>query len=342
HSLNTDIRKLVNGSAEYYDISLTNVPFSHGVLDFTDPTCGSSRGACQASHWSDDQGNLMDPTLTRGVAQTLEPDDLHALDYIGWNRKRFYLFYPVHRVVIGWFWLDRLPEVPFFEGMFERFPPPPPSDVIPIPNETTLGLRAGFDFGYEGGVRSGLGYARFSPKVRVVPQLIEPLKPVEGAEYVDPPGDPAKEIPQNLHDVLIQSDLKGAPFVFRSRCGDNGCPFDPTLGETGGYRIPGVLDGEGDNSVGDVDARLTLLLLVPDSLGRPDPDKNNVFITAGDGDDSIIIYDPSGIGATDEAFCGDSKHPIPPADLDGNCIVDGRDLALFADEWLKCTKPSCQ
>lgn len=352
HSLPTGVRRVTSGSAEYYDTYLNDIPLSHGSMDTTDPACNSSGGSCQASHWSDDRGNLMDPSVARGVLQTIKPNDTQALDYIGWNRRLFIDPRLLRRFLIGWFRTPEIFEPPRFGGEFDDFPPLPPPEMIPDPPQfdpdqlfpkRVMGLRAGFDFGDEGlDRRSGLGYAVFAPSVPIKPEVVEPVLPEKAWEYIDPPGEPATEIPANLSEVFIQSDIKGIPFVFRSTCGENGCPFDPSLGDFGGYRVPGFLDGEGDMQTGDVDGKITLVMLALDESGEPDPDGQNLFYAKEDNpDNNIIILDKAAIGALLPAQCGDINHPIPAADLDGNCIVDARDLALFADEWLKCTAPIC-
>jgi hypothetical protein len=342
HNITTSIRYVTHGGAEYYDSSLNNVPLSHGSMECTDPHCHTWSGCCQASHWDDDQENLMDPSVATGVIQTVKSDDIHALDYIGWNQKFFFKFYLVKYVLIGWFNPYELPNIPSFERKFEKFPPPPPPEIIPWPPNATLALRAGFDFDNDTPLRSGLGYARFQPVQKIEPRIVESLKPVKGEEYLDPPGPPMSVLPQNLSEVFIQSDLKNVPFRFHSLCGETGCPFDPSLGKYGGYRVPGFIDGEGDDTAGDADGLMTLVLLVSDESGLPKPDEENTFASSSDiKDNSLIVHDPKGLGPIIPAVCGDAQHPIPLADLDRNCVVDLYDLALFADEWLTCTAPVC-
>jgi len=45
--------------------------------------------------------------------------------------------------------------------------------------------------------------------------------------------------------------------------------------------------------------------------------------------------------ALSPGYCGDSAHPIPIADFNADCIVDFKDFAVFAEHWLKCTRPIC-
>jgi len=342
HNITTGIRYVTHGGAEYYDSSLNNVPLSHGSMDCSDSHCHVWSGCCQGSHWDDDQDDLMDPSTAEGEIQTIMSDDIHALDYIGWNQKLSIKPYAVKYVIIGWFNRYKLPYIPPFEGKFDKFPPPPPPDIIPWPPNATLALRVGFDFGNDTPLRSGLGYARFLPSQQISPRIIESLKPVRGEEYLDPPGPAMSVLPQNLSEVFIQSDLGNVPFRFRSLCGENGCPFDPSLGKYGGYRVPGFVDGEGDDTAGDADGLMTLVLLVSDESGLPKPDEENTFASSSAiKDNNLIVHDPKGLGPIIPAVCGDAQHPIPLADLNKNCIVDLHDLALFADQWLTCTAPVC-
>lgn len=344
HNITTGIRHVTCGDAEYYDSSLNNVPMSHGVTCGVDPDCDTNTGKCQASHWSDDQGNLMDPSIADGVLVQMKSDDIHAMDFIGWSRGMYLDPHLIDKILVAWFpwpipWPDPW-EIPEFGGIFEDYPLTPPPDMFEFP-DGAFGIRVGFDFGIEGMERrSGLGFATFNASSGNTTRMIEPLLPVRGQEYLDPPGPYLKIIPQNLSGVFIQSDIEGVPFTFESASGENGCPFDPTLGRYGGYRVPGFIDGKGDGVEGDVDAQVTLILLAPDESGEPMPEDYNVFESAdGDSDTNIIIYDAKAIGAVAGPVCGDDEHPILRSDLDGNCIVDMRDLAIFAEEWMLCTAP---
>ncbi|UCG59565.1 MAG: NF038122 family metalloprotease [Phycisphaerales bacterium] len=324
HDLETERREVTCGPAEYYDTVLNNVPFSHGVMCTGDPHCGGGTGHCQGSHWSDDQGHLMDPSVSQGTEVAIHASDAHALDYIGWNPPLMIPINPnrFYRVVLlGWFWLDELPDLPDFGGDFDPFPPPPPWKMIEVPKPVTLGLRAGFDLGMEGARRrSGLGYATFKPDKPVQPKIVRSVPPSKGQwEYLDPPGEPATNIPANLSEVFIQSDLVGVPFVFRSTCGENGCPFDPGMGDYGGYRVPGFIDGEGDQVTGDVDAQITMMLLASDKTGAPDPNSHNLFQSAhGHSDGNITVYDAMAIGVDCYPSCRDDYN-----------------------EWVVAGKPNC-
>ena len=39
--------------------------------------------------------------------------------------------------------------------------------------------------------------------------------------------------------------------------------------------------------------------------------------------------------------CGDQNHPYPVGDLNHDCYVNMRDLAIFTSHWLECTAPEC-
>ncbi|MBW8015537.1 MAG: hypothetical protein FVQ82_05060 [Planctomycetes bacterium] len=347
HAMATDRRRTLAGPAEYSDLSPSDkVPFSYGSADSSDPACDSVTGSCQASHWRDDQGLLMDPTLGRGIRHTIKTKDMHAFDFIGWNRQFLILrLRPIRMFRLGWFFPYQIPDIPHFDGAFDDSASLPSPDSIQWPaNENEfLALRAAFDLGFDGGKRSGLGYARFLPNTQIDPKVIVPPFVAKEQQDLYPIiGEPATVIPANLRDVFIQSDMEGVPFSFKSSCGVNGCPFDPTLGEFGGYRIPGIIDGQGDQKTGDADAIMTLIMLAPDPSGIPDPDKNNIFESDSDNEDNnIIILDPEAIGAILPPECGDANHPIPLASLNGDCIVNIVDFALFAEQWLLCTDPLC-
>lgn len=286
----------------------------------------------------------MDPTLGDGELVNIKTDDLHAMDYIGWNRRLLFInSFIVRKMLVAWFFVRELPDIPPFGKVFDEFPPPPPPEIIKFPENAYYAIRAGFDFGVEGArKRSGLGYATFKPAESNTARMIEPLPPIKGQEYLDPPGPYLKMIPQNLSDMFIQSDTRGVPFTFTSACGETGCPFDQSLGEYGGYRVPGFLDGEGDQEIGDVDAQITLILLASDESGAPNPQDRNIFGSAGGyPDGNINIYDAKGIGAILPPACGDENHPRPRADLNGDCKVNMKDLAILADEWTFCTALKC-
>jgi len=54
--------------------------------------------------------------------------------------------------------------------------------------------------------------------------------------------------------------------------------------------------------------------------------------------ESPILYD---LAIHAAPACGDFDHPYPPADLTFDCIVDMLDLAIMAENWLRCTALQC-
>jgi len=77
-------------------------------------------------------------------------------------------------------------------------------------------------------------------------------------------------------------------------------------------------------------------------------DFNDVTVEPGTYDVLGVIYD--GIGIPDvgvqitilpEPLCGDPLHPYPVGDLNFDCYVDLRDVALLTLHWLECTAPEC-
>jgi len=77
-------------------------------------------------------------------------------------------------------------------------------------------------------------------------------------------------------------------------------------------------------------------------------DVNGVPVEPGTYDVLGVIYDCSGIPDVGvqitilpEPLCGDPFHPYPVGDLNEDCYVDLRDVALMALHWLECTAPEC-
>lgn len=305
HTIGTETRQMTAGPAEYYDNVLNNVEFSRGKA-VVDAACGTSSGRCQASHWRDDLGNLMDPTLAPGVSANITSQDVHAFDYIGYNRSLILWPWFPRDIRVGWF----LPPIPFpclncppidFPEMpFDDFAPPPSFDEIPKPEFTpNIGFQIGLDFGVEGMERrSGLGWAEFQEEMKNPdPVVINPARPEEGEQNLLPAVEPVEILPPAILNFMFQSDAQaGLPFTFRDMLPDDGAQFDPSLGEFGGYRIPGVLDGIGDRVEGDVDGKMTILLLA-DREGVPNGQSMNFFVAPeGEGDSSFVSLDPAAIG----------------------------------------------
>ncbi len=306
HDLTNEPRLLTAGDAEYYD-SVYTIPLSHGSTVF-DPLCDTTTGQCQASHWSDDQGLLMDPSIGTDTQVHIQNADKHALDFVGYNRSLIYIccieLIPIWD--FWWYWPFEWPQI-----IDERFPPlpePPPE----LPEWANLGWGSIMDLG-ELGLRSGLGFARFEEGGEVSPEIIEPFEDIPGEVNLNPPAEPMFEKGPTLYEMeMISDEVGGMPFRFEARCGEHGCPYDPTLGESGGYRIPGVIDGLGDEE-GDVDARFTLVLLTDDS-GVPNPNEPRPFkVDPESVDNNLIIDDHEALGLN------------PPRDSDEDGVVDNGD-----------------
>ena len=142
HAVGSETRRLTAGPAEYYDGGLNNRQVSRGSFDSSaDPVCGTSSGFCQASHWRDDLGNLMDPTIAKGVAVTTQANDTRALDYVGYNQSLVFARHFPREILYGWFkWPDFGPPdpgpyIPDFGGAFDEFAPPPDFDTFKPPFE---------------------------------------------------------------------------------------------------------------------------------------------------------------------------------------------------------------
>jgi hypothetical protein len=74
-----------------------------------------------------------------------------------------------------------------------------------------------------------------------------------------------------------------------------------------------------------------------------DLDRHARFVDEPNVDDSGSGTKPIvDMGAYERGVCGDQDHPYLPMDFNLDCIVNFIDFDLFADYWLKCTKPECQ
>jgi Dockerin type I domain len=264
---------------------LNNVPFSLGSSMF-DPLCNTSSGSCQASHWRDDQGDLMDPTLATNTSVSIQSPDSHALDYLGYNPK-LYICLPclhIRFIEVRWWWPWEK-NIPYFPEFPHPIPQPDPAPWA------TYGAVFGMDLG-DLGKRGAIGYAHFEEGKQIQPRVVEALPDVPGEVNEYPRGEPAREQPAALYQFSFESDAEvGVPFHFESTCDVAGCEYDPTLGRFGGYRVPGVLDAAGDGQGdGDIDGRLTIVLLA-DELGEPNGDRQNVFNIDPDSEDNTLIID---------------------------------------------------
>ena len=305
HDLTGEPRYITQGDAEYYDSHLNNETLSHGASTF-DPLCNTSSGRCQASHWSDDQGNLMDPTLAPGVLQTIKSPDNHALDYIGYNKPQPFVICCIELIPrwdFWWFWPFDNP--PIFDDPDYPMPEQPPE----IPEWANAGWVSVMDLGPLGR-RSGIGYARYDEGGQVNVEPIQPSEGIAGEVNLNPAVEPMSSRNPALYEMSFYSDQEaGVPFVFTATCGELGCEFDPNIGELGGYRVPGFIDALGDEE-GDIDGRLTLIIQA-DEQGLPNPNDQNVFKLDPSSDESTLTIDDFQAFGLEE-----------PADNDGDGVID--------------------
>jgi hypothetical protein len=314
HTVGSEDRPLTAGPAEYYDTFLNNLPFSQGV-NVIDPLCNTGNSRCQASHWRDDQGNLMDPTVSTGIKVDPLGDDNQALNWIGWDRSLFLILDPrIFRIR----WLPWDFPWPF------PIPPNPwapmgdPHDLQTIPFEPTLGVFAQIGFDYPAfQFRSAIGGARFEQGLSYQGSSLEGTVADDADwENTDPLHPPTEMIPPRLTDFYLESDQEmGKPFTFSDNFGPDGAQYDPSLGDNGGYRVSGDLDGLADG-VQDKDGSMVLLLLLTqpyDPNGIAD-EEAEMEIKEGDGNSALSVTDWEAFGVSDND--GDGT----PDDLD-NCVL---------------------
>ncbi len=326
HSLPTTVRRITAGPASYYDDVLGGhfppyTPFSLGVA-LTDPNCNTSSGRCQAAHWRDDQGLLMDPTLADGLQVDPTTSDIHALDYIGYNRK-FFIFAPAWKDwFVKWFPIRDLQPFPF-DPRFKDFAPLIDPREIEPPFDADLVAQIGMDLDLPGmDNRSATAFARFADsRSNPNPEPVGPVETPKGEQDLTPITDPVEVLPATILDFYFVSDKEGGQqFTFTDTLGEGGAQLDPNLGEFGGYRITGFVDSTGDGVEGDVDALLTVELLA-DQNGIPNPEENNFFTLAFDLNDSLLqILDPFA-NLVNQNF----------GDYNGDNRVDAADYTVWRD-----------
>ena len=318
HDITNEDRQLTAATAEYFDSILNNRPLSRGVL-VTDPLCNTSSSRCQASHWRDDLGNMMDPSVAKGVLVNPTTDDKHVFDYVGYDprlsilarwrpllRYRLYFFNPICIP-------DCLPRI--HEQHFPNYPAP--FEPKKPPFEADLAMMTGMDIEEEGlSGRLGVGFARFLPAVQNPnPTVMRPL-PVEKEAWEEEGFslEPMRMIPPRLMDFYFESDeIVGPMFNCRATVPQDGIQFDASLGELGGFRIGCVVDGAGDGIPGDADAMLRLVLLLKNPPTSPD----SFF-------DVFVEIDPAAVdnGLQIDDF---AAFNLPEPDTDKDGIPDFRD-----------------
>lgn len=332
HGISSEDRRVTSGAAEYFDTVRNNRQFSRGTFDpAADPACSTSSGRCQASHWRDDLGNLMDPTVAQGVQVGIKSDDVHALNYIGYDRQVFFRPFIPREIEIGW-WIwprpfpDPPPFIPDFGGAFEKYPEPPEFGKFDLPFESDLAMRVGMDLGVAGmESRSGIGIAKFEESPFYDGPTVEGLSGdmVAGEVNLEPRREEWKQLPPSIMDFYFESDREnGMPFTARAMLSESGAHFEPELGEFGGYRIPLAIDGLGDQQ-NDVDAMMTMILFA-DEYRIPVPDAENIFRIGGaqQADNALIIYDAEALGI--QLLIGD---------YNGDLKVGTGDLNLVLFNW---------
>jgi hypothetical protein len=327
HPLGTEARQLTANAAEYYD-SGYGFFFSWG--DMIDPHCNAVFYKCQASHTRDDLGDLMDPTLADGIWVDVQPDDLHALDYVGYDVVQIRLDVAVQMSRNRWLFFDPASSDP---------PPPIPDEqnnfpVLPsIPNPDphwNTGASGYVDFGVNpntgiannGGKRSMVLMATFQgPTANSVPPISGVYS--EGqSEWLDPTPLPVTTNPPKLCNLYVVTDdqypqLSGRPFGGPESCSD----YDPNLGGqggNGGWRIPLCMDGGDPTNCAAIwvfnlqlEAETPADGMTWEWLTQTD---EGATIVPTDEDNVVIDYDPSRTGNLDS---------------DGDMRDDNSDNCLF-------------
>jgi hypothetical protein len=297
HTIGSENRQLTAAGAEYYDSVLNNRQHSRGTA-VIDALCNTFNQRCQASHWRDSLGNLMDPTIGTGILQDPTSDDKHALDYVGYTQTGSLLpYFPWRKFIVKWFPWPPPVEFPF-DPRFERFAKLPDIKDMKRPNfEPNLTGQMGLDLGIEGmSNRSGIAFVRFlDERLNPDDKVFEAPVPEDG-HNIEPKPIPQRLLPPEIANFYFESDdTAGKKFMMNFMPdSETGAQYDPSLGKYGGYRLTGFIDAVGDGVEGDVDARMTVLLLADE--GKV-PKAGNVFEIGLDQiDNSLLIYDSGAFG----------------------------------------------
>lgn len=302
HGVGSQARMCTANKAEF-DNTVFIEQLSHGVLDTSDPNCGTTSGACQASHWQDDGGHLMDPTIGQGVLMNPDLWDIRALDYVGYNGRSF-------KFPSGKAQLRRIFYFPVSWPADMPAPAPRPfhSDDLPKEAEPVRWRPThAFHLYLESGVpgmerRSAIGALEYRPAEFVDVTPIEPGLPgglEPEFEDLNPPVEPLAELPPRIVGFFLKSDEQnGTPFSLRSS-GESA--FDPTIGKHGGFRISAFVDGADDRTADD-DALIAIVLPLPagDSLAALEGAGGfETELPATDGGSYISVGDWRALGASD-------------------------------------------
>lgn len=297
------------GPAEYHDTVLNNIPFSQGKAVY-DPYCEATNGNCQASHWRDDAGNLMDPTAPEATRLTLTSQDRHAFDYIGYDLTPMggnlysLAHIPFWRALL--FLSDPMCRTCFqqiVDGPLADYPIPlNPIKIKPPFKNANYTMLLGFNTNTEGlKNRSATGYAKFvGEKKNTKSTVTRPpnKQDSEQWEQLDMGGEPMKVIPAHLADFYFETDSKnGVKFYFRAIRSKAGIPFNTSLGKYGGFRVSGFIDAMGDKKRGDVDGNMTFELLLNEPVDiNKGFDKLSFGIDISTEDNEIKIHDFEAFG----------------------------------------------
>lgn len=288
HDLSGERRHLTAGPAEYFDGTLERELSWGRAAD--DPLCDTANGACPADYWRDPLDGVMSPTLPLGERVPISDADVQALDAIGYERAPVFnprRAVPVARMTVGWFKpADDAPclgcELPEFPGgEFDDYAPIPEFSELPrelADVEFNLGVQIGLDLGVDGmRNRSGIGFASFRGEIANRERFnYAPAPDVPGEQNLLPAVQYPETLPPSIMEFYFRSDeTAGNPFTFIAELGEDGAQFDPTIGEHGGYRITGFVDGLGDGVL-DHDGMMTFLLAA-DGLGDPDDGATHLY-----------------------------------------------------------------
>lgn len=310
HVLNSETRQMTAGPADYDDSQL--LQFMSRGKAAADPNCNTSSGTCQGSHWRDDAGNMMDPTIAQGIRVFLKSDDTHVLDYVGYelNPLRISLLRFLQDMRLVVFDISDLGNPPEpLPGIFPTPPPPPDGG-----SEANMAMMVHVDFGTSntgedilGGARTLLGVAEFREAELPAVQNFAAPAPValDDWEHTQPPRDPMQLLAPMICNPVFASDEKGGvPFMAMPLPGDECLPFDAAAGDNGGWRLPLCIDSLTDNTQQnfDCDSRWTLMLLLEDPVNEVKLDNllnMGLKIDPATPDNTLMVQDASAMGLSD-------------------------------------------
>ena len=318
HDLANEARQMTAGPAEYYDPEIGNHEMAWGK-GIEDPQCDANMMKCEASHWRTGTLGLMAPAAGPGPGPELTAKDLQALDLVGYDLTPWKLS-PLLNIDLTFFdygQIDLPPEPP---DIFDPYPILPPelidvlhatgytlrSDALfnkltpyaasPVP--TRFGIRLGMGFGETTlGLRSAVGFVEMFEPFANPDALVRDDGPVDPIDMnLFPAGPPLVSFPWRIGQFsFVTEDSAGAQFAFYATVPEHGAYFDESLGEFGGFRISGFIDAFGDGIIGDMDARMTFLLLAagPDPFGTGSA---AFFLQQGALDNHLIMLDEAAFG----------------------------------------------